>query len=80
MSWPLCRSNSGSLFSRDDFVQQAMSRSLENGKVAVLRTVVILCIWVAAMGLIGDLALHAHGLGSSALLAVAAASAVAILG
>jgi hypothetical protein len=55
-------------------------RSLENGKVAVLRTVVILCIWVAAMGLIGDLALHAHGLGSSALLAVAAASAVAILG
>jgi hypothetical protein len=46
----------------------------------MLRTVVSLCLWVAALGLIGDIALHAQDFASSTLMAVAAASAVAVLG
>ncbi len=46
----------------------------------MLRIVASLCIWAVALGLIGDFALHAQGLASSTLMAVAAASAVAVLG
>jgi hypothetical protein len=46
----------------------------------MLRTMVSLCVWVAALGLIGDIALHAQGLASSALMAMAAVSAVVVLG
>jgi uncharacterized membrane protein len=44
------------------------------------RTMASLCIWLVTLGVIGDLALHAHGFASSTLVAVAAASAVAVLG
>ena len=46
----------------------------------MLRTATKMLIWVAALALFGDLALYAHGLASSSLLAMAAASAVAVLG
>jgi hypothetical protein len=46
----------------------------------MLRTAAKLLIWVAALALFGDLALYAHGFASSSLLAMAAASAVAVLG
>jgi hypothetical protein len=46
----------------------------------MLRTVGSLCLWLAALGLIGDIALHAQDLASSTLMAMAAASAVAVLG
>jgi hypothetical protein len=46
----------------------------------MLRIVVSLCIWAVALSLIGDFALHARDLPSSALMAVTAASAVAVLG
>jgi hypothetical protein len=49
-------------------------------RATMLRIVASLCIWAAALGLIGDFALHAQDLPSSALMAVAAASAVAVLG
>jgi hypothetical protein len=45
-----------------------------------MRTAAKLFIWVAALAMFGDLALYAHGFASSSLLAMAAASAVAVLG
>jgi hypothetical protein len=39
-----------------------------------------LCVWAGTLGLIGDIALHAHSFVTSALLAMAAASAVVVLG
>jgi hypothetical protein len=46
----------------------------------MLRTAAKLLIWIAAVALFGDLALYAHGFATSSLLAMAAASAVAVLG
>jgi uncharacterized membrane protein len=46
----------------------------------MLRTLASVCVWVVTLAVIGDLALHAHGFASSTLVAVAAASAVAVLG
>jgi hypothetical protein len=59
------------LLSRDGF---------EYDEGSMLRTVGSLCLWLAALGLIGDIALHAQDLASSTLMAMAAASAVAVLG